>query len=175
MSIMRTVIRGGAVRFLAGIAGVFAVWYPAARFLNGISFGPARVVAFLNLSLCLAAGYVATLGVLGPTLHAAQGIESRRSVIAGCFAMCFLLLIDWIFQFVGPGLGMLYGTHASRGVMELIAFLVGASTTVVAFKSWLKEGEQELEEMMDAIDRITPSVATAERVDPQGISSERVR
>src|SRR2546430_2511784 len=98
IGIMRSVIRGGAVRVLTGIGACFAVWYPAARIMNGISFGPERLVAFLNLTLCLTAGYVVSLGAMRPSLHAAQGIESRRSVIAGCLAMCILLCVDFLFQ-----------------------------------------------------------------------------
>jgi hypothetical protein len=169
MSIMRTVIRGGAARFLVGIATVFAVWYPAARLMNGISFGPQHIAAFVNLALCSTAGYVAALAWLRPTLHAALGIESRRSVIAGGFSMLMLLAIDFAFQLAGPGLGMLYGTHASRGVMELIALLVGGSVTLVAFRSWLKEGERELETLTDALDRIAPSIAATQRVEAERI------
>jgi hypothetical protein len=168
---MRTVIRGGAARFLVGIATVFVVWYPAARLMNGISFSPQRIAAFVNLALCSTAGYVAALAWLRPTVHAALGIEGRRSVIAGCFSMLTLLVIDFAFQLVGPGLGMLYGTHASRGVMEAIAFLVGGGVTLLAFKSWLKDGERELETLTDALDRIAPSVAATQRVESERIGS----
>lgn len=156
---MRTVMRGGAVRFLAGVATVFALWFPGAKLVLGKSFAPTGFVGVLNLALCLTAGFVVALGLLRPSLHAAAGIEGRRSVITGLIATWILVLADSAYQVLGFGSGMLYSHEPSRGVVELIAFVTGSVTTFIAFRSWLREGDREVEDLTTALDGLKKSPA----------------
>src|ERR1700712_4349858 len=154
---MRSVLRGGAARFLAGVGSFLGMWYLAARTMNGISFGPARFAMSANLAVCLTAGYVVALRLHRPTVHSAMEIEGRRSVFAGWVAMWMLAMIDFSYQLVSPGMGELYGRHGSRIVMEIVAFLIGGLTTYVAFKTRLADTEHDAEELsQELIDRVAP-------------------
>ncbi len=158
---LRPVIKGGALRFLVGIATGLGVWYGVDALGSRMSVGSTDVLGVGNLVLCLTAGYVVTLSLLRPTAHAAEDIESKRSYLAGFMGFGILAALDLLFEIIHPGLGVLYGRHASRIAMEAAAFTTGGFTTFGFFFFQIGQRNRDAAELAEALDSL-PSVARAD-------------